>query len=107
MTMVVDVPLVALGLLAGSAIAFLFARYMAWARRHHPGPMVRVWRALFLVPLLLVMVASIQAGGVSASSASDADRRGLGPLSFFVGFFGTPFVYWLRRPAAALQQRHR
>jgi drug/metabolite transporter (DMT)-like permease len=97
MTMVVDVLLVALGLLVGPAMAFVYGRYMAWVRRHHPGPMVRVWRALFLVPLLLVMVASIQAAGVSASSVSDADRRRLVLLSFVVGFFGTPLVYWLRR----------
>jgi len=96
MTVVVGLLLVALGLLVGAAMAFLFDRYMRWVRRHQRAPLVRVWRALFLVALVVVSVATIQAAGVSATSAADTNPRGLVLLGLFVGFFGTPLVYWLR-----------
>jgi hypothetical protein len=95
--MVVGLLLVAFGILVGSAMAFIGDRYMRWVRRHHQGPVVRGFRVLFLAPLLVVMVATVQAAGISATSATDMHQRGLVLLGYLAGFLGTPLVYWLRR----------
>jgi hypothetical protein len=91
MTIVVGLLLAVLGILVGSATAFVFAHYMRWVRRHHPVPaVVRGWRLPFVFPALMVLFATIQTAGVSGTAAVDIHHRELVLFGYPAGFVGTP-----------------
>jgi hypothetical protein len=86
-----------LGALVGIGFAMIFLRYLQWVRRHHPGPIGRVWRVAFVVLMIPLLFVPAQAAGVDLGSASDVNVRVLYVFAFFVAFMGFIVTSFLRR----------